>query len=629
MKNSRTMRVFTRTIVAAGVAVGILGVGVQAAQAQSNPRPNYYLSPSGSNSNTCLVAAHPCRTIARAIAEATVVGRGGTIHLAKGTYTGQVTVASTRLDNLTIEGAGAADTTIRPPTTPTLTDIDTDSTSMETYDVDVHGVRGFTLEDLTVNGTNAINSFDSCTFDPIGVYFHDASGSMSNVDVTGIDMPANDFGCQGGLGIYVTSDTVGDGAGAVTAGTSTVTMSHVNELSPVIGTRTTSALPAGTPTPALVGVAALASSFHSGPVNISGTTYQATKVGQRTLSVTYGSDQPVPYRDVRGSVVRFNPYTPAYDKNGITCDDPNTTCDISDSTIQGVGPTDQIGQNGIQIWGAVASISDSSVSGNSYTASPVGAAGLLIINPGALSVTGNTITSNDENIYVLGNYTAYPLSAKTLGPWSISGNHVNSATDVGLAQGAFEIGEGIVLDSGCAGPNCGVSDPATATSINVSHNTLTDNAQAGVMLLGTVGATIGGSTSALGNTITGGQIGLFVGGPGSDFNASTNNDIFSNTVSGAEIGAFAGGAYSGSATLPGGLSIPSASGSAVSNTFSGNHWMGMTINTWDSSGWAGVSPPPQGIENTWAANVAPVLANNTTDPSANGNSTLGPDFYGS
>ena len=122
-----------------------------------------------------------------------------------------------------------------------------------------------------------------------------------------------------------------------------------------------------------------------------------------------------------------------------------------------------------------------------------------------------------------------------------------------------------------------------------------------------------------------------VGGPGSDFNTSTNNDIFSNTVSGAEIGAFAGGAYWRSATLPGGLSIPSASGSAVSNTFSGNHWMGMTINTWDSSGWAGVSPPPRGIaEHLGAANVAPGAGQQQPLIRVpTGTRPWGPDFYGS
>jgi len=625
MMRTRSTRVFTRTLVAAGVVVGIFGVGVQAAQASSGP--NYYVSPTGNNANTCLVAAHPCRTLARVIAEATSVGSGGTIHLAAGKYTAQVTVASTRLDHLTIEGAGPTKTTIQPPAHPTSTDVDSDSTSPETYVVDVHGVTGFALENLTVNGTSAINSFNNCTYDPIGVYFHDASGSISTVNVTGIDMAAGDFGCQGGLGIYVTSDTVGDGAGAVAAGTSTVTMSHVTESAPVVSTTTTSALPKGTSTPALVGVRSVPASFRSGQVTIDGTTYSAVVVGHDTLRVTYGSDQAVPYRDSNNSTVRYNPFTPAYNKNGITCDDPNTTCHIENSNVQGVGPTDGIGQNGIQVWGAVATITNTSISGNSYTGSPVGAAGILAINPGRMTITGNTITGNDEDIYVLGNYTAYSLFPNSIGAWTISGNHINSATDVGNAHGAFGIGEGLTLDSGCAGLNCSPSNPATATSINVADNTMADNGQAAIMLDGTVGSTIGSSTAGMGNTISGGQIGIYVGGPGSDFATSTNNDIFNNKVSGAEVGSFAAGAYSGGTTLPGGLNIPSASGSAVSNTFSGNTWTGMLVNTWDASGWAGSSP--QAIQNTWGANVAPTVADNSSDPTAGGNTTLGADLFGS
>ncbi len=41
---------------------------------------------------------------------------------------------------------------------------------------------------------------------PLGIYYHDASGSIGNVDVTNIDLPPDLFGCQGGQGIYVVSD---------------------------------------------------------------------------------------------------------------------------------------------------------------------------------------------------------------------------------------------------------------------------------------------------------------------------------------------------------------------------------------------------------------------------------------
>jgi hypothetical protein len=627
MKKTRTSRLITTTLAAAGVLVGILGVGIPAAQA--SPGSNYYVALTGADTNTCLIAAHPCKTIARAVAQATTRGGGGTIHVAKGAYTGQVTIASPSLDNLAIKGAGETQTKIQPPATPTKTDVDSDSTSPETYDVDVHGVTGFTLEDLTVNGTHAINSFTSCTQDPIGVYFHDASGTMSSVAVTGIDMAPSAFGCQGGLGIYVTSDTIGDGAGAVAAGTSTVTMSHVSELSPGVTAKTTTALPKGSATPELVGVSTIPATFHSGQIEIAGTTYSAVVVGRNTLRVTYGSSQPVPYRDYTDSAVRYNPFTPAYNKNGITCDDPNTTCHIVDSTVQGDGPTDLIGQNGVQIWAAVSTITGSSITGNSYTGGPVGAGGIIVFNPGALTVTGNTIASNDLNFYALGNYTGFPLFPNAIGAWTIANNKLNTGTALGLAHGAFELGEGLILDSGCAGANCDIANPATATSINVAHNTLTGNTGGGIMLLGTVGATIGGSTTALGNTVSGGQLGIYVGGPGSDFASSTNNNIFNNKVTGSEIGAVADGAYSSNATLPGGLTLPSASGSAVSNTFSGNTWTGMTINSWDASGWAGSTPPPQAIQNTWGPNASPAVPDNSTDPTVNGNATLGANFYGS
>ena len=493
MTLKRSTRVVARTLVAAGVVVGILGVGAQAAHAVGPS--NWYIAPSGvDGTNTCRVSAHPCHTIGHTIAEATTRGGGGTIHLAKGTYTGQVTVASPSLDNLTIEGVSPTQSVIKPNAHPSLTDVDSDSTSPETYDVDVHGVTGFVLENLTVNGTSAINSFTSCTQDPVGVYVHDSSGTISNVDVTGVDMAPSAFGCQGGLGIYVTSDTVGDGAGSLTAGTSSVTMNHVTETAPVVSSTTTNALPKGTSTPTLVGVRTIPASFRSGQVTIDGTTYTATVVGHNTLRVTYGSSQPVPYRDVNGSMVRFNPFTPAYNKNGITCDDPNTTCRIANSNVQGVGPTDGIGQNGIQVWAAVATITNTTITGNSYTGSPVGEAGIIAINPGRMSITGDTITANDENIYVLGNYTAFPLFPNAIGAWTISGNHINSATDDGNAHGAFGIGEGLTLDSGCAGVNCSPSNPATATSINVADNTMTSNGQAAIMLDGTVGATIGSAT---------------------------------------------------------------------------------------------------------------------------------------
>jgi hypothetical protein len=49
--------------------------------------------------------------------------------------------------------------------------------------------------------------------------------------------------------------------------------------------------------------------------------------------------------------VNYNAYTSAYDKNGIACDDVNTSCTIKGSTVQGLGATNSVAQNGILAWG--------------------------------------------------------------------------------------------------------------------------------------------------------------------------------------------------------------------------------------------------------------------------------------
>ena len=118
--------------------------------------------------------------------------------------------------------------------------------------------------------------------DFVGVYYHDASGTMTTDTVTNIELPPADFGCQEGLGVYV-------------------------------------------------------------------------RVRRRPHSnVTMNKDTVT-----------------AYDKNGITCDDPGTTCSITGSTVTGIGPTGLIAQNGIQFYDAAAgSIMGNTVSGDSYTGGP-------------------------------------------------------------------------------------------------------------------------------------------------------------------------------------------------------------------------------------------------------------------
>ena len=77
---------------------------------------------------------------------------------------------------------------------------------------------------------------NGCGQDYVGIYYHGASGAISNVSVSGIDMPSDLFGCQGGQGIYVNS-TPTDPA--------TVTVNGVSMLSPSTSVTTKADLPAG------------------------------------------------------------------------------------------------------------------------------------------------------------------------------------------------------------------------------------------------------------------------------------------------------------------------------------------------------------------------------------------------
>src|SRR5207248_3026944 len=77
---------------------------------------------------------------------------------------------------------------------------------------------------------------------------------------------------------------------------------------------------------------------------------------------------------------------------------------IDHNQIIGAGPTAVIAQNGIQISrGASAQITHNDVSGNSYTGTaPATGEGILLYQPGSVTVDHNTVSRNDVGIDVFG-----------------------------------------------------------------------------------------------------------------------------------------------------------------------------------------------------------------------------------
>ena len=268
-----------------------------------------------------------------------------------------------------------------------MSDSDTDSPQPQYAIVDVTSGAKVKLTNLNINGDVAQSQFTGCGDDFVGVYYHDASGTMSGDTVTNVELPHGHFGCQDGLGVYVASDA-GD----------------------------------------------------------------TSKVSMSKDSVT------------------------AYDKNGITCDDAGTTCTITGSTVTGIGPTGLIAQNGIQFYDAFSgSITDNTVSGDSYTGGTYSAAGLLLISTGSLNVSTNTVSDSDVNIYLGTDGTG--LAA---GHWSVTGNTVTGATDK-VPGGASGFGDGIQLDS-------------TSNAVTISGNNVTGGAENGISVFSATGATLSSNT---------------------------------------------------------------------------------------------------------------------------------------
>ena len=89
-----------------GVVGGIAVIGLSGQMAFATPNPDdVYVSTLGNDSSACSIFA-PCATINRALS---VASDGGTVHVASGTYTQDITI---HRDNVTITGGGVSNTTV-------------------------------------------------------------------------------------------------------------------------------------------------------------------------------------------------------------------------------------------------------------------------------------------------------------------------------------------------------------------------------------------------------------------------------------------------------------------------------------------------------------------------------------
>jgi parallel beta-helix repeat protein len=400
------------------VGAGLFAAVPASADVSTTASPRLYVATTGSDtSNTCRLATHPCLTVDYALTQAPP---GAIIALAAGTYTAPIAVSNAQ--TVTISGkarTGTSATIIDPATTVADTDgVDGGTPQPIGALVDVTGGATVDLKNLTIEGSSASPTFDptGCANNFVGVYYHDASGTVSNVTIDGVQLSTTLFGCQDGLAAYV------------------------------------------------------------------------------------ATDQPV----TTASAVTFsNVSTTNYDKNGFTCNFLGTTCNVTNSVARGIGPTAAIAQNGIQLaYGAAGSITGSRATANSYTLGTANnqATGILVYDTGATTVTGNTLSANDVNLF------AGADSGSVSGNWNISGNTVNGATNNAGNGRGNGYGDGIQIQGVTA------TNPTT-----VANNVVQGSYEYGIGLYGAVGATV--ST----NTTNRNYDGIYVD------SASSQNNLTSNT----------------------------------------------------------------------------------------------------
>jgi hypothetical protein len=181
---------------------------------------------------------------------------------------------------------------------------------------------------------------------------------------------------------------------------------------------------------------------------------------QDGLAINIASNSGTPAVTISNNSVRN------YDKNGITANGiasgqagPNVT--ITDNTVIGIGATNAIAQNGIQVgFGATAKITGNEVADNIYTGAGTFSTGILIYASTGVTVSSNTIESAQEAIVTNTDPTSGPADSASITANHIGGSQQNfDAIDLcsnsNIAESNVIYGSaqsGVHADDGCPGP---------------------------------------------------------------------------------------------------------------------------------------------------------------------------------
>ncbi len=177
-----------------------------------------------------------------------------------------------------------------------------------------------------------------------------------------------------------------------------------------------------------------------------------------------------------GELITNNVVVENYQKNGIVVGLAGSSATLNNTTVNGVGPTPLIAQNGIQIAaGANAAITNSTVTGNAYLPPPPPAiqwvsTGILVFDAGLVSITDSILSNNDVSVYHFFNTT-------NSGPFTVARNTITNGQYGVIADGInAEIRENFISNNGF-----GVAAwPQNTNTVSVQSNSITGSATNGI-----------------------------------------------------------------------------------------------------------------------------------------------------
>ena len=177
-------------------------------QLLASPAPS---TPSTVYAGTCGTPNQP--TIQQAV---NAVAVGGTVKVCPGTYPEQVTITR----NLTLTGVASGNADAAVVTSPiagvVVNSADTYNAFPVASQIFVQNARNVNISDITVDGSG--NQIAGCSPDLRGIYYQNASGTISNVATRNQVLPSPGLiGCQSGQGIFVQSSYSGAGYASAAA----------------------------------------------------------------------------------------------------------------------------------------------------------------------------------------------------------------------------------------------------------------------------------------------------------------------------------------------------------------------------------------------------------------------------